>query len=148
MSELANALLQPMLKASDKDLGGGTIVSVVITGIVVVFIGLIILILLVSVYGSIFDSLNRKKAEKQKAELEAKARENAPTQKAAPMPAETAPPVIEDGIEEEIVAVITAAIAAMSAGSGKKLMLRSISTAKGSRNAWAAAGIAENTRPF
>lgn len=146
MSELANAALQPMLKATEKDLGGGTIVSVVITGIVVVFIGLIILILCVSVYGRIFDSMNRKKAEKQKAELEAKAQENAPKVQAdAPV---EAPPVIEDGIEEEIVAVITAAIAAMSAKSGKKLMLRSISTAKGSRNAWAAAGAAENTRPF
>lgn len=146
MSELANAALLPLLKASEKDLDGGTIVSVVITGVVVVFIGLIILILLVMAYGKIFDSINRKKAEKQKAELEAKAQENAPkVQAAAPV---EAPPVIEDGIEEEIVAVITAAIAAMSARSGKKLALRSISTAKGSRNAWAAAGIAENTRPF
>ena len=55
---------------------------------------------------------------------------------------------IEDGIEEEVVAVIAAAIAAMGASSGKKLALRSIKTAKSSRSAWAAAGIADNTRPF
>lgn len=147
MSELAASALQPMLKASEKNLGGGTIASVVITGIVVVFIGLIILILCVSVYGKIFDSINKKKAAAQKAELEAKAKEAAAKASAAPAPAPAAP-TVEDGIEEEIVAVITAAIAAMGASSGKKLALRSISTAKGSRNAWAAAGVAENTRPF
>lgn len=147
MSELAGSLLQPMLKASEKDLSGGTIASVVITGIVVVFIGLIILILCVTVYGKAFDTINKKKAAALKAEQEAKAKENAA--KAAPSPAPApAAPVVEDGIEEEIVAVITAAIAAMGASSGKKLALRSISTAKGSRNAWAAAGVAENTRPF
>ena len=147
MSELAGSVLQPMLKASEKDLSGGTIASVVITGICVVFIGLIILILCVSIYGKVFDSINKKKAEAQKAELEAKAKENA-AKAAAAAKTRAEAPVVEDGIEEEIVAVITAAVAAMSAASGKKLALRSISKAKGGRNPWSAAGIAENTRPF
>ena len=47
-----------------------------------------------------------------------------------------------------MVAVIAAAIAAMGAASGKRLALRSVRTAKGSRSAWASAGIADNTRPF
>lgn len=47
-----------------KDLGAGTVASVVITGIVVVFIGLILLILLVSIYGKIFDGINKRAAKK------------------------------------------------------------------------------------
>ena len=57
-------------------------------------------------------------------------------------------PVIENGIDEEIVAVISAAVAAMSSGSGKKIALKSVKYAKPSRPIWANAGIAENTRPF
>ena len=153
MNELMNAAPELLLKGSDKDLGGGTITSVVITGVVVVFIGLILLIIFVSIYGRVFDSINKKKAEKAKAEAEAKLRE-ASKGDAKPMasvvhtPPSTIMPDIEDGIEEEIVAVIAAAIAAMGASSGKKLALKSIKTAKGSRSAWASAGAAESTRPF
>lgn len=135
---------QLLLKGTDKNLDAGTVSSVVITGIVVVFIGLILLILCVSIYGAIFDKINKSKAEKLAAEKAAKA---AAAPKAEPAPAAAAP-VVEDGIEEEVVAVITAAIAAMSASTGKKLALRSVRTAKPQRSAWASAGIADNTRPF
>lgn len=47
-----------------KDLGAGTVASVVITGLVVVFIGLVLLILLVSIYGKIFDVINGRAARK------------------------------------------------------------------------------------
>ena len=150
MNELLNTAPQLILKGSDKGLGGGTIASVVITGIVVVFIGLILLILFVSIYGKVFATVNKKKAAKAKAEAEAKLREasKGEPKPMAPVIRTEAPPEIEDGIEEEIVAVIAAAIAAMGAASGKKLALKSIKTARGSRSAWASAGIAENTRPF
>ena len=150
MNELLNTAPQLMLKGSEKGLGGGTIASVVITGIVVVFIGLILLILFVSIYGKVFDTVNKKKAAKAKAEAEAKLREasKGEPKPMAPVIRTEAPPEIEDGIEEEIVAVIAAAIAVMGAASGKKLALKSIKTARGSRSAWASAGIAENTRPF
>ena len=44
-------LSENVIHTSDKDLGASTIASVVITGIAVVFIGLVILIILVSIYG-------------------------------------------------------------------------------------------------
>lgn len=136
----------------DKDhLGAGTVASVVITGIAVVFIGLILLIIFVSVYGKIFEALNKRADAKAKAKAEAAEREKAELEaKQAPARIEEkAPePVIEDGIEEETVAVIMAAIAAMSASTGKKLVLKGIKTQKPQRPAWSAAGIAENTRPF
>jgi len=128
------------------DLDAGTVASVVITGISVVFIGLILLIILVTVYGKIFEAFNKRAAEKAKAKLEASA-----VQKADPAPSKPAAPeapAVESGIDGETVAVIMAAIAAMSAASGKKMVLKSVKTAKPQRSAWSAAGIMENTRPF
>ena len=54
-----------------------------------------------------------------------------------------------DDIPDEVVAVIAAAVAAMSTD-GKQYAIRRIrpATATGVRPAWAAAGIADNTRPF
>ncbi len=140
--------LRLLLKGTDSDLGANTVASVVITGICVVFIGLIILIVCVSLYGAVFNSMAKKKAEKAKAEAEAKLLEAEDAPRILPPPDFGPDPDIEDGIEEEIVAVIAAAIAAMGAASGKRLALRSIKTAKGARSAWANAGIADNTRPF
>ena len=43
---------------------------------------------------------------------------------------------------------IMAAISAMSSAEGKKLVLKSVKTAKPQRPAWSTAGIIDNTRPF
>lgn len=127
-----------------ENLDGSTIVSVVITGIAVVFIALILLILLVTLYGKIFEVINAKNSKKAEEKVKAQI---APV--TAAKPAVDAKPVIESGIEEETVAVIMAAVAAISEGSGtKKLAVKSIKTAKPSRLPWASAGIMENTRPF
>lgn len=152
MNELLGAAPQQLLKATESGLSAGTVASVVITGIVVVFIGLIILIVCVAIYGKGFDSAAKRREAKAKAEAQAKlveAAKGVPVPEASVASNAAAPALdVEDGIEEEIVAVIAAAIAAMGAAQGKKLALRSVRTAKGSRSAWAAAGIAENTRPF
>ena len=133
------------ISPDQKDLGAGTVASVVITGIVVVFIGLVLLILLVSIYGKIFDVINSRAARKAE---EAKKAAEAAKAVAKPEPIKAAAPVVEDGIEEEIVAVIMAAISAMSSAEGKKLVLKSVKTAKPQRPAWSTAGIIDNTRPF
>ena len=130
------------ISPDQKDLGAGTVASVVITGIVVVFIGLVLLILLVSIYGKIFDVINGRAARKAKKAAEAA------KAVAKPEPIKAAAPVVEDGIEEETVAVIMAAISAMSSAEGKKLVLKSVKTAKPQRPAWSTAGIIDNTRPF
>lgn len=128
-------------------LSAGTVASVVVTGISVVFIGLILLIILVSIYGKIFEAINARADAKAQAEKEAKAAEAAAVKTETAAPAAGAP-VVESGIEEETVAVIMAAISAMSAGTGKKMVLKSVKTAKPQRPAWSTAGIIENTRPF
>ncbi|WP_294489461.1 OadG family transporter subunit [uncultured Ruminococcus sp.] len=144
-------LLSSNIPPDQTDLGGETIASVVITGISVVFIGLIILILLVTLYGKIFEGINKSAEAKAKAKAEAEAKAKAVEAKAEVKAAPAAPapaPVVEDGIEEEVVAAIMGALSAMYAGSGKKPVLKGVKAAKPRRSAWSAAGVMENTRPF
>ena len=93
------------ISPDQKDLGAGTVASVVVTGLVVVFLGLVLLILLVSIYGKIFDVLNNRAARKAE-----EARKVAEAEKAAAKPEQVKAvvPVVEDGIEEETVAVLLA----------------------------------------
>lgn len=144
MNQLFLNTAQLLLKGTDRNLDSGTVSSVVITGVVVVFIGLILLIFFVFLYGRIFEAINNKKSEKSKKILENKvsAASNQNNNQSEPIP------IIENGIDEEVIAVITSAIMAMSAKSGKKLALKSVKHAKPIRPVWANAGIAENTRPF
>lgn len=145
MNQLFLNTAQLLLKGTDRNLDSGTVSSVVITGVVVVFIGLILLIFFVFLYGRIFEAINNKKSEKTKKILENKvsvASNQNNNNQSEPIP------IIENGIDEEVIAVITAAIMAMSAKSGKKLALKSVKHAKPIRPVWANAGIAENTRPF
>lgn len=144
MNQLFLNTAQLLLKGTDRNLDSGTVSSVVITGVVVVFIGLILLIFFVFLYGRIFEAINNKKSEKSKKILENKVSvaSNQNNNQSEPIP------IIENGIDEEVIAVIAAAIMAMSAKSGKKLALKSVKHAKPIRPVWANAGIAENTRPF
>lgn len=145
---LAQTLANKSTIPADKtDLSAGTVASVVITGLAVVFIALILLILLVALYGKIFEAINKRSVAKAKAKAESAAEKSPVPVKAAPAP-ETSAPVVEDGIEEETVAVIMAAVYAMSAQTGKKMVLKSVKTAKPQRPAWSTAGIMDNTRPF
>lgn len=59
----------------------------------------------------------------------------------------SAVPSVQNGISDEVVAVIAAAVASM-APEGTHYAVRSVSRARGDRPVWAAAGLAESTRPF
>lgn len=143
MINAVNSLTSVMAK--DVDMNASYVAAVVITGLVVVFLALVLLIILVMLYGKVFHGINKKKAAKLEAEKAAKAEEAAKAAKAKPVaPA----PVVEDGIGDEVVAVIAAAVAAMGAESGKKLAVRSVKTSRPSRLAWSSAGLADNTKPF
>ncbi len=132
------------LLAEDIDMNFEYVTSVVITGITVVFIGLILLVVILLLFGLISKVRKKTVGKKVRTDSEIKADKVVlPSEKIA-----SAAPEIEDDIEEEIVAVISAAIAHMSAKSGKKLTLKSVKTAKPQRTAWAAAGLIDNTRPF
>lgn len=115
---------------------------VVATGIILVFLVLVILYALVSVQGKIFTAIDKRKngvvVEKAKVAVQA-----AP--KVAPVRA-TAPPKIETGISQEIVAAISAAIACIDGGVYTvKSVKRAVRTG---RNAWGQAGVNSSTDPF
>lgn len=132
------------LLAEDVDMNFEYVASVVITGITVVFIALILLVIILSLFGLV-SKLKTKSANKK---AEGKKADKADDTASVKIQEVSTAPAVEDGIEEEIVAVISAAIAEMSAKSGKKLALKSIKAAKPQRTAWAAAGLIDNTRPF
>ncbi len=120
-------------------LSGEDTAAIVITGLSVVFLGLLLLIGFVSMFGFIFTRKKKPKkvTESPKAEQPVKLVVNEP-----------AAPAIEDGISDEEVAVIAAAIAAISEKSGKPLAIKSVTRSRNQRPVWASAGLNDNTRPF
>lgn len=125
---------------------GITSAKVVLTGFVVVFAMLILLIFIIKIYSAIVQKAqsagnNSKKGKKNKDEK--------PAEKpaAAPAPVVTAS-AATDGISDEVVAVISAAVATMY-GSSEKARIKSIKkSSDGGRSDWAKAGVLDNTRPF
>ena len=66
----------------------------------------------------------------------------------APVVAAPVAPAQTDGVSDEVVAVISAAVATMY-GSSEKARIKSIKkSSDGGRSAWAKAGVLDNTRPF
>lgn len=115
-----------------------------ITGILVVFFILAILIFFFWLMGTIFKAIDKSRAEK-KAAAEAAAKAKAESE--APSAVEQA--AVEDEEEpidndDEIVAVISAAIAAYSEGAGYAIKSISRHTDRRTRSAWSLAGINRN----
>ena len=115
----------------------GSDVVITITGIVLVFAILVLLMLIITLEGKIFDGMNAKKAAVKAAAPKAPAAKAAPVQQAA-APA----PVVEEGIPGDVVAAIMAAIHAMGNG---KYTLKAVRRAA---NGWSKAGVNDTTAPF
>ena len=117
------------------DLGYDVIVT--ITGIVLVFLILVLLMAIITLEGKIFDAMNGKKAVAKAASA---AKPAAPVkQAAAPAPAKAAAPQVEAG---DVVAAIMAAIYSMGNG---KYVLKAVRRGK---NGWGKAGVNDTTAPF
>ena len=116
--------------------------AVVITGLVVVFLGLVLLIAFISLIGAFFKKMNQK--NKPAAKTSAPPAAAVKLQPAAPVQ----PAVSSE--DDEVIAVISAAVAMMSAADGKTYRVRSVRAASGvsAGNAWAAAARAEAVKPF
>ena len=110
--------------------------KVVLTGFVVVFAMLILLIFIIKIYGAIIQKAQNagKKSKEKKAETVAET--------PAPVVAVPVAPAQTDGVSDEVVAVISAAVS-------EKARIKSIKkSSDGGRSAWAKAGVLDNTRPF
>ena len=120
------------------DLGYDVIVT--ITGIVLVFLILVLLMAIITLEGKIFDAMNGKKAA-AKAAPKAAAKPAAPAAKPAAAQAPAAPQV-EQGIPADVVAAIMAAIYSM--GNGKYVL----KVVRRGKNGWGKAGVNDTTAPF
>lgn len=126
--------------------------SKIIVGFTVVFIGLVLLVTFFSIMGLIFKGASNASAKKEEKKI--KAEKKTSDKKAVAVISEkkeetTPAPVVEDGIDDEIVAVIAAAIASMTDGE-TRYAVRSIKKTRNvsGRPVWAMAGIRENTTSF
>lgn len=120
------------------------VAAVVVTGLVVVFACLIILVLFLYLMGAIFNKTKKTKAQGGSDS----AVKNIPAAKVELNKISDAAVLPSNGISEEIVAAISAAIAMIGESSGKKLLIKNISRSGARRNSWAQAGRIDNTRPF
>ena len=118
------------------DLGFDVVVT--ITGIVLVFLILILLMAIITLEGKIFDSMNAKKKAAKEAAKAPAAQPAAPVQQAAAAPA----PQVEEGIPGDVIAAIMAAIHAMGNG---KYTLKAV---RRSKNGWGNAGVNDTTAQF
>jgi len=116
----------------------GSVGIITLTGILVVFFILAILIFLFWALGKTFQTIDKNRAAKAEA-----------AKKPAAAPAAVEEIVEEDDNDDEIMAVISAAIAAYAEEEGTSYTIRDVKKRdKRARSAWSLAGIGENTRPF
>lgn len=121
-------------------------VVVTITGMVLVFGVLVLLMAIITLEGKIFDSINAKKDAKVQA-AHAQHAQQRPAAPASAPAAQPEPPEIEAGIPGDVVAAIAAAVHVLGDG---KYTLRAVRRAGHSngRGAWGRAGVSDTTEPF
>ena len=121
--------------------------NVTITGLVLVFAMLVLLVLILILFGKVSVALlnaGEKKAAKAREATLSQMNEDKSTEN------QTVAAVIkdEDGISDEIIAVISAAVSTLYMGTSKKPVIKAIKKTNGRRSAWGNAGVANNTRVF
>ena len=140
--------LLPMLNAAgDLTMAekGISSAKVILTGFVVVFAVLLLLIIIIKIYSAIVNKA-QSTGFKVKKKVETPGKPEKTVTKAEPVkeqPVQTQ----TDGIPEEVIAVISAAVATMYGGKDK-VRIKSVKKSGSKRSAWANAGVLENTRPF
>ena len=131
--------------------------GVTLAGIGIVLAVLLLLVCIIWLFGKIFEGLNavdRKKASKKAAEKAPKA---TPSPLKTPAPAApkaapaTAPAAVPDTDDDEVIAVISAVVAMMSAQDGTTYQVKSVKPVQNGftgRTAWAMDGRRSNVSPF
>ncbi len=115
--------------------------TLLIAGFVIVFVVLILLIAIITLYGKIIQSAQNAVSSKREKKLEQNTEK--PVVKAI-----VREDIEEDdgAIPEEIIAAIAAAVDAVYGTKPHKI--KNIKRSRSVRSSWGNAGIAENTRPF
>ena len=113
------------------------------SGVAIVFGMLLILVIMIAVFGLFAKVGNGKSGKKAKPEKAPKVKKVA-----EPSPSKSAVNTLSNVDDDEVIAVISAAVAMMYEGTGKKAVIRSIRPSTVGRSAWANAGIRDNVRAF
>ncbi len=122
---------------------------ILLTGVVIVFAVLVLLICIIYVYGdivsSIQKSIEKKKREKEELEKEKEPEVPSVVEQAAEAEADS-PEEDDEEIPLDVVAAIAAAVDYIF-GQGS-VKIKSVKRSSKRRSAWKSAGVAENTRSF
>lgn len=123
----------------------GFTLTVIIAGLGIVLGTLAILIVIFRLFGAIMEASQKSSQKKAQKKAEAQKKDVIP---APVIPAQLPTPVVEDGINPEVVAAISAAVYTME--NGKNVTISSITRKNPitGRNPWAQAAVIDNTRPF
>ncbi|MBE6738197.1 MAG: OadG family protein [Ruminococcus sp.] len=133
--EQTTQVLNDTQKVAEESSGNESVI-ILVTGFVVVFMVLLLLIGIIKIYSGIVYSA-QKKAENKKNKSNVTNAEPA-----VPMPS-VAEETADEGLDLQTVAVITAAVEAFYS-KGKKVRITGIRPANNNRNEWASAGLAQN----
>ena len=120
------------------------------TSVVLVFALLVVLSLVITLEGRLFDALNRKKEGGAPKEAAVSGAPGTPPAPAVSAVSAAAPPAGgQDAVPDEVVAAIAAAVYCME---GPGAVVRSVrrlpQPGEKRRGAWGDAGVEQNTRPF
>ncbi len=118
----------------------GSVGIITVTGLLIVFIILAILIFFFWLMGTVFKSVSKKQEQPAPA----------PAPKPEPAIEEISAEAEDEEDADEIIAVISAAVAAISAEEGVAYSIKDVRRRgdNKNRNIWRLTGIGENTRPF
>ena len=142
-----------------KPLDSSEYLGVTFAGIGIVLLALALLVVIIMLFGKIFDGINKSQQTKEKAAAAAKAPKASPTPAKKPEPAKAvqppAPaPVVSAEDDDEVIAVISAVVAMMSEQDGTTYEVKSVKQKQprqggfSGRSAWAMDGRRNNISPF
>ena len=139
-----------------KPLDSSEYLGVTFAGIGIVLLALALLVVIIMLFGKIFDGINKKQQEKEKAAAAAKAPKASPTPAKKPEPVKAVQPpapVVTAEDDDEVIAVISAVVAMMSEQDGTTYEVKSVKQKPvqggfSGRSAWAMDGRRNNISPF
>ena len=123
-------------------------ITVTLSGIIIVFSMLILLVLVMATFGFVMSRIGNKSKKTKQPKVNKKnvMKNTADSDEGEVLAAISAAVMMMD---EEVVAAISAAVNMMYEGTGKSPIIRSIKpSTKQSRSAWKTAGVLNNTRSF
>lgn len=118
--------------------GADKAMVITFSGLLIVFSVLILLVAIIKLFGVIFSVKPKKAVEKKPIVEDA-------------LKVKTEPPIVEKSDDDEIIAVISAAVYAFGQEQNKTYSVKSIKpvkTEQKGRSAWGNAGVMQNVRPF